>query len=80
CGGRVVVVRILPGSAAERAGLRRGDEVVGFGGISLRGLLHFQGLVLYSKVGQRVRLTIRRGGRVLGLEVVIEARRGRGGR
>jgi len=39
--GRLVVSRVTPGGPGEKAGIRRGDEIVGVGGAALRGLADF---------------------------------------
>jgi S1-C subfamily serine protease len=44
-GGRVIVVRVTPGGPAEKAGLQKGDVIVGVGGAPVSGLAD-----LYRKV------------------------------
>jgi S1-C subfamily serine protease len=39
--GRLVVSRVTPGGPGEKAGIRRGDEIVGVGGTAPRGLADF---------------------------------------
>jgi len=39
--GRLVVSRVTPGGPGEKAGIRRGDEIVGVGGAAPRGLADF---------------------------------------
>ena len=39
--GRLVVSRVTPGGPGEKAGVRRGDEIVGVAGATPRGLADF---------------------------------------
>ena len=39
--GRLIISRVTPDSPAEKAGIRKGDAIVGVGGETLRGLSDF---------------------------------------
>lgn len=68
------VVRILPGSAAERAGVRAGDVLLEVDGVSTRGwALADVVAALRGKSQSRVILTIRR---VAGAREIVPLRRG----
>ena len=62
--GRLIVSRVTPGSPAEKAGIRKGDEIVGVGGEAPRSLPDF-----YRKIwatgtaGATVPLDVRAGRR-----------------
>ncbi|HEX7095868.1 MAG TPA: PDZ domain-containing protein, partial [Acidimicrobiales bacterium] len=59
------VVAIVPGSAADRAGLQVGDEMLAIDGISPRDVLEYQRLVDEADIV----LDVRRGGLELAIEV-----------
>lgn len=71
-GGPVTITEVLPGSAAERAGLKPGDRVVAWQGTSLT-----QATELIKAVrahpGQRVVLGIERGGRRVDVPVTLDS-------
>jgi len=57
-----VVAQVEPGSAAERAGLRRGDVVVAIDGVQVRSATQVRNHVGLKRVGQPVALTVDRNG------------------
>ncbi len=57
----VVVVRVLQGTPAERAGLRRGDVVTEIDGEAINNAEQLQRLVETSKVGQTLKVQVQRG-------------------
>jgi len=68
--GHLVVGRVTPGSPAEKAGIRKGDEIVGVAGETPRGLADF-----YRKVwaagpaGATVSLQVDQGGTTRRIDV-----------
>lgn len=68
-----VITKVQPGSAASRAGLRRGDLVVGFGDMEVENYEDLEAATLTSAVGSRQPVTIVRGLNRLGLEMTIRA-------
>src|SRR5882724_5134926 len=61
--GRLTVNRLTPGGPGEKAGLRKGDEIVGVGGEAPRGLADFYRKVwAVGPAGASVPLDIRHGG------------------
>jgi S1-C subfamily serine protease len=59
----VVVTQVQPGSAAERAGLRKGDVIISFNGVEEIDPNVFRNQVASSPPGSEVTLTILREGR-----------------
>ncbi|MEX0268480.1 HhoA/HhoB/HtrA family serine endopeptidase [Leptolyngbyaceae cyanobacterium UHCC 1019] len=57
----VVVVRVLPNTPAEKAGLRRGDVVTNIDGQAIATAEQLQQLVESSQVGQTLKLQVQRG-------------------
>jgi S1-C subfamily serine protease len=57
-----VVAQVEPGSAAERAGLKRSDVVVAIDGVQVRSATQMRNHVGLKRVGQAVALTIERDG------------------
>jgi S1-C subfamily serine protease len=61
--GRLVVGRVTPGSPAEKAGLRKGDEIIGVNGQSLSGLPDFyRKMWATGTAGATVPLDVEQGG------------------
>ena len=60
---RAVISTVVPGSPAERAGLRVGDEIVSENGRTIHNMYDWEGALLDLGVGQSVRLDVRRGDR-----------------
>jgi Do/DeqQ family serine protease len=58
----VVVVQVQPGSAADRAGLRKGDVITAFNGVAVNDPNPFRNLVASTAPGTSVTLTIIRDG------------------
>jgi S1-C subfamily serine protease len=72
----VFVVSVERGSPAERAGLREGDLIVGFGELPVRGIDDLLRLLTEDRVGVTTPLTVIRGSERLTLSVTpSEARR-----
>ena len=63
-GGTPVVEQVLPGGAAEEAGLRAGDRILGAGSKHPISGLELQ-LLLEASVGKEITLDVERGGHVL---------------
>lgn len=61
-GPGVVVYEVQPGSAADRAGLRKGDVITALNGTSINDPNSFRNLIAASPPGSEVTLTINRGG------------------
>lgn len=67
----VVVVNVNPGSAAEEAGLRRGDVILEVNGKEIADVKAFQKMMAAQPKKSYVRLLVRREGRTLFLAVEI---------
>jgi Do/DeqQ family serine protease len=70
-GKGAAVARVLPGSPAEKAGLRQSDVIVKFGDVTVEDREHLQRLVLDAPVGQNVPLRVLRNGTETSLTVTI---------
>jgi serine protease Do len=69
-----VVVRVLPNSPAEKAGLQSQDVIVEFNGIPVRSIAHLQSLVGRTPPGTTVQLKIVRGGKEMVVNVTLAER------
>jgi serine protease Do/serine protease DegQ len=72
-----LIARVLPGSPAEKGGLRAGDIVVAVDGKPVRGAGELHAAVGLLPVGSRVRLDVLRDGRPLVIRVGMEAYAGK---
>jgi serine protease Do len=57
-----VVARVVPGSPADRAGVRAGDQVVAAGARPVRNPFDWEARLLDLRVGETLPVTVRRGG------------------
>jgi C-terminal processing protease CtpA/Prc len=73
-GGGVLLAGVRPGSAAEKAGLRRGDTLIGLGKTELKSLHDFMFVLNGSKPGQTLTARIKRDGKVLEVAVTFDER------
>ncbi len=69
-----LVTRVLPGTPAEKAGIRRGDVLLSFAGKPVRTVKELQLLVASSALGKRVPVEVLREATRLTLIVVLVAR------
>jgi S1-C subfamily serine protease len=70
-GAGLVVKEVLPGSAAERAGLRGGDRLLAVDAFAVAKARDVREIVKEKRPGQLVRLKIQRGGGALTLDVPL---------
>jgi len=73
----LLVMRVVPGSAAQAAGVLLGDVVVSVDGHSVASPVDLLSALDEERVGQRSRLRLLRGGEALELELTIGEREGR---
>ncbi len=71
-GGGVLLSGVRPGSAAEKAGLRRGDTLVGLGKSEIKSVHDFMFVLNGSKPGQTVTARVKRDGKLLELPITFE--------
>jgi Tol biopolymer transport system component len=71
-GGGVLLSGVRPGSAAEKAGMRRGDTLVGLGKAEIKSVHDFMFILNGSKPGQTVTARVKRDGKVIELPVTFE--------
>ncbi len=57
----VLVMRVMPNTPAEKAGIRKGDAIVQIDGEAVTTAEQLQNLVENSKIGQSLKLKVRRG-------------------
>jgi serine protease Do len=62
---------VVPGSPADQAGLRRGDTLVRAGTRTLRNPFDWETAQLDFRVGERIPLVVRRGGRELQVTATV---------
>ena len=62
-GPGVVVYQVQPGSAADRAGLRRGDVITALNGTAVNDQNSFRNMIAGTAPGSEVTLTVKRDGR-----------------
>lgn len=62
-GPGVVVYQVQPGSAADRAGLRRGDIITALNGTAVNDPNSFRNIIAGTAPGSEVTLTVKRDGR-----------------
>jgi putative serine protease PepD len=75
----VVGVRLMgvtPGSPADRAGVRKGDVVVEFGGMQVKDLYQYTDALRAHKPGDEVTVVVERDGKRLSLAARLGARDG----
>jgi len=68
----ILVNRVVPGSPAERGGVRMGDILVAFGKTRVSGVKEFQGLVSGTAPGSPVMLEVLREGKRAAVTVRVE--------
>jgi S1-C subfamily serine protease len=74
--GGVYVSRVMPGSPADKAGIQAGDVIVKWNKEPADSSDHLRLVVVRSKIGAKVPVTVFRGGRTLPLTVTIGPRPG----
>src|SRR5262245_53569865 len=68
---RQVVVLVLPGSPAEKAGLKRGDVLMRVGGRDVPTADALRGALRGRAEGEKVEVVVRRGGQLVTLQVPL---------
>ncbi|MEK7245403.1 MAG: trypsin-like peptidase domain-containing protein, partial [Pseudomonadota bacterium] len=71
-----VVVEVAKGSAAERAGLKKGDVVLSVNGRALSNATQLRNRIGVMRIGQKVNLRILRNGKELSMTAQIAPRQG----
>jgi serine protease Do len=66
-----LVTDVFKGSPAEKAGIKRGDVIVGLNGIEIRDVESLRNRVAQTEVGSTVRIKVKRDGRTLHMDVTI---------
>jgi Tol biopolymer transport system component len=73
-GSGVLLAGVRPGSAADKAGLKRGDTLIGLGKTELKSLHDLMFVLNGAKPGQTSSLRVKRDGKLLELKVTFEER------
>ena len=66
-----VVARVVPGSPADRAGVRAGDQVVAAGTRPVKNPFDWEARLLDLRVGEQLPVVVRRGGRELRFSLAV---------
>jgi serine protease Do len=66
-----LVTNVIPGQAAEKAGVQRGDVILEFNGTSIKDVRHLQRLVAQTGVGRGVTLKVLRQGETQTLAATV---------
>jgi Tol biopolymer transport system component len=72
--GGVLLAGVRPGSAAEKAGLKRGDTLVALGKAELKSIHDFMFVLNGAKPGQTVTARVKRDGKLLEVPITFEER------
>jgi acetylornithine deacetylase/succinyl-diaminopimelate desuccinylase-like protein len=72
--GGVRISGVRTGSAAEAAGMRAGDVLIGIGSATIANLQDFQNALVQHAAGDRVEIRYRRGDQVIAVMVTLGAR------
>jgi len=66
---------VRPGSPAEKAGLKRGDVMISFGGAEIANVQDFTFQLRSRKPGDVVKVVVLREGKEVAADVTLEARK-----
>lgn len=69
----VVVNSVQEGSPADKAGFKKGDQIVSIGGVEVEDVLHFKYELYKYNVGDKVKIEIKRDGTSKTLEVTLKS-------
>jgi serine protease Do len=70
--GGAVILTVVPGSPAARAGLQSGDAILRAGARPIRNPIDWEAVLLDLRVGERVALRVRRGSREFDASVNVQ--------
>jgi S1-C subfamily serine protease len=68
---------VVPGGAAEKAGLRKGDRIVRINSVEIRNVHDLMFVLQNAKPGETVKVTVTRGGKQLTVDATYGAPRSR---
>jgi hypothetical protein len=74
-GDGVLVSGVLPGSPAEKAGIKTGDRIVSVDGEKIGGLEDYSGILKSHQPGDRIQVTFLRGGKTETIEAALVERK-----
>jgi hypothetical protein len=73
-GNGVLVVATKPGAPADLGGLKKGDLITAVDGKAITGLEQMDGILAKAKVGQKMRMTVDRSGKLVSLNLTLGRR------
>ena len=68
----VIVLNVIPQGPSDKAGVKAGDSIVAFNGKAVNNNYSLLGYVRASAMGDKVKLTVVRGGNTMDLEVTLD--------
>ncbi len=69
----IVVNSVQEGSPAEKAGFKKGDQIISIGGVEVKDVLHFKYELYKYNVGDKVKIVVKRDGSNKTLEVTLKS-------
>lgn len=72
----LAITGVLPGSPAEKAGMKGGDIIVKLGESKISGIEDLQSALLKHKIGQTIKVVVKRDGKEMTVEVTLAKRGG----
>lgn len=73
--GGVRISGTVPGSAAEKSGLKEGDIITQFGKTKIDNLIDLSNALAEAKPGQKVKLQVKRSGKMIEMEATLTERK-----
>ena len=73
--GGVRISGTVPGSAAEKSGLKEGDVITQFDKTKIDNLIDLSNALAEAKPGQKVKLQVKRGGKMIEIEATLTERK-----
>jgi S1-C subfamily serine protease len=66
---------IMPGSPAEKAGLKQNDMIVEFKGIKIQNMIDYTNALGQAKPGEKVNVKVQRDGKPFEIEATLAGRK-----
>lgn len=75
-GEGIIITDVLEGGAAKAAGIKKGDILIKFGGVTIKSTGELQEQVAKYKPSDKVATIIKRGGKEISIDIVLKAKLG----
>jgi len=75
-GEGIIITDVLEGGAAKAAGIKKGDMLVKFGGVTIKSSAELQEQVAKYKPSDKVAAVIKRAGKEMNIDIVLKAKLG----